>query len=77
MDEKFFLEYNKFIHFLKKRHKGKLDNTNNQIENLMDNTMSWAHKKKFRTRRSIQSDNASKNGWIENRDQELTFWQSI
>ena len=27
--------YKKYIHFLKKRHKGKLDCTNNQIENYI------------------------------------------
>jgi len=35
MDEKFFPEYKKFIRFLEKTHKGKLDNTNNQIENYI------------------------------------------
>ena len=39
----------KFIRFLEKTHKGKLDNTNNQIENYIGNTMPRAHKKKFRT----------------------------
>ena len=36
MNEKFFPEYKKFIHFLKKEHKGKLDNTNNQIKIILE-----------------------------------------
>ena len=53
MDEKFFPEYKKFIHFLKKPHKGKLYNTNNQIKNYIGNTMPRAHKKKFRTMEGV------------------------
>ena len=49
VDEKFFPEYKKFTHFLEKRHKGKIDNTNNQIENYIGNTMPRSHKNKFRT----------------------------
>ena len=74
MDEKFFPEYKKFIHFLEKRHKGKLDNTNNQIENYIGNTMPRAHKKKFRTMEGVFNQiMLQKNGWIEKRNQELTF----
>ena len=74
MDEKFFPDYKKFIHFLEKRHKGKLDNTNNQIENYIGNTMPRAHKKKFRTMEGVFNQiMLQKNGWIEKRNQELTF----
>jgi hypothetical protein len=74
MDEKFFPEYKKFIHFLEKRHKGKLDNTNNQIENYIGNTMPRAHKKKFRTMEGVFNQiMLQKNGWIEKRNQELRF----
>ena len=70
----FFQEYEKYMHFLKKPYPGKLDNTNNQTENYVGNTMPRAHKKKFRTlKESIQSNNTSKNGWIEKRKQGLTF----
>lgn len=73
MDEKFFPEYKKFIHFLEKRHKGKLDNTNNQIENYIGNTMPRAHQKKFRTMEGVFNQiMLQKNGWIEKRNQELT-----
>jgi len=78
MNEKFFPEYKKFIHCLEKRHKGKLDNTNNQIENYIGNTMPRAHKKKFRTMEgAFNQIMLQKNGWIEKRNQELTFWQSL
>jgi len=74
MNEKFFPEYKKFIHCLEKRHKGKLDNTNNQIENYIGNTMPRAHKKKFRTMEGVFNQiMLQKNGWIEKRNQELTF----
>ena len=74
MNEKFFPEYKKFIHFLEKTHKGKLDNTNNQIENYIGNTMPKAHKKKFRTMEGLFNQIMHrKNGWIEKRNQELTF----
>jgi len=74
MNEKFFPEYKKFIHCLEKRHKGKLDNTNNQIENYIGNTMPRAHKKKFRTMEgAFNQIMLQKNGWIEKRNQELTF----
>jgi hypothetical protein len=74
VDEKFFPEYKKFIYFLEKRHKGKLDNTNNQIENYIGNTMPRAHKKKFRTMEGVFNQiMLQKNGWIEKRNQELTF----
>ncbi len=53
MDEKFFPEYKKFMRFLEKTHNGKLDNTNNQIENYIGNTMPRAHKKKFRTMEGV------------------------
>ncbi|WP_298523277.1 hypothetical protein [uncultured Methanobrevibacter sp.] len=73
MGEKFFPEYKKFIHFLEKRHKGKLDNTNNQIENYIGNTMPRAHQKKFRTMEGVFNQiMLQKNGWIEKRNQELT-----
>ena len=74
MNEKFFPEYKKFIHFLKNEHNGKLDNTNNQIENYIGNTMPRAHKKKFRTMEDVFNlIMLQKNGWIEKRNQELTF----
>lgn len=53
MDEKFFPEYKKFLRFLEKKHKRKLDNTNNQIENYIVNTIPRTHKKKFRTMKWI------------------------
>lgn len=73
LKKKFFPEYKKYIHFLKKRHKGKLDCTNNQIENYIGNTMPKAHKKKFRTLKGIFNQIMhQKDGWIEKRKQELT-----
>ena len=60
MYEKFFPEYKKFIYFLEKRHKEKLDNTKNQIENYMGNTMLRTQKEIQNNGRSIQPDNASK-----------------
>lgn len=74
LNEKFFPEYKKYIHFLKKPYYGKLDNTNNQTENYIGNTMPRAHKKKFRTLNGIFNQIMhQKNGWIEKRKQELTF----
>ena len=74
MDEKFFPEYKKFIHFLEKRHKGKLNNVNNQIDNYMGNTMPKVHKRKFRTMGGVFNKiMLQKNGLIEKRNQELTF----
>ena len=73
LKKKFFPEYKKYIQFLKKRHKGKLDCTNNQIENYIGNTMPKAHKKKFRTLEGIFNQIMhQKDGWIEKRKQELT-----
>ena len=74
LKKKFFPELQK-IHYnsLKKRHKGKLDCTNNQIENYIGNTMPKAHKKKFRTLEGIFNQIMhQKDGWIEKRKQELT-----
>ena len=73
----FFLNIKNSFTSLKKRHKGKLKNTNNQIENFIGNTMPRAHKKKFRTmERVFNHIMLQKNGWIEKRNKELTFWQS-
>lgn len=49
MDKKFSLEHKKYIHFNEKTHKSKLDNTINQIENYIDNTIPRAYEKKFIT----------------------------
>ena len=74
LNTKFFPEYKKYLHFLKKEHKRKLDNTNNQTENYIGNTMPRAHKKKFRTEKGIFNQIIlQKNGWIEKRKKELTF----
>ena len=65
MNEKFFPEYKKFIHCLEKRHKGKLDNTNNQIEIYIGNTMPRAHKKKFRILEGVFNQIMLQKKWMD------------
>ena len=64
----FFPEYKKFLVFLKKEHKGKLDATDNRNENYIGNTMSKALKNTFRTPLGFFSHVRQRiRGWIKNR----------
>ena len=59
--------YKKYIKFLKKEHKTKLDCTNNKLENYFGNTLSKHIKKIFRTKKGLFNFIFQrKNGWNEN-----------
>lgn len=71
LDKKFFPEYRKFLHFLEKEHYGKLDATNNKLENYNKITMPRYEKKSYRTKRGLWSALMHKKDvWIENRKME-------
>ena len=59
--------YKKYIIFLEKDFKGKLDSTNNKIENYFGNTLPKRIKNIFRTKRGLFNFISNrKKGWIEN-----------
>ena len=69
----FFPEYKKFLHFLKKEHKGKLDKDTNQTENYMGNILSKSEKIKFNTKIGLFSLIEKRiNGWIKKRQNQPT-----
>ena len=71
LNKNFFPEHRKYLHFLEKDHKGKLDNTNNKIENYNKITMPRYEKKCYRTLRGLWSAlMAKKDVWIEKRKME-------
>ena len=71
LNKTFFPEYRKFLHFLEKEHYGKLDATNNKLENYNKITMPGDEKKLYRTKRGLWSVlMAKKDVWIENREME-------
>ena len=59
--------YKKYIKFLKKEYKGKLDSTDNKLENYFGNTLNKYIKKIFRTKQGLFNFIFQrKNGWNEN-----------
>ncbi|WP_295592421.1 hypothetical protein [uncultured Methanobrevibacter sp.] len=69
----FFPVYRKYLIFLEKPFIGKLESTNNKIENYFGNTLDKHTKKIYRTPEGIfDYIMARKNGWIENRKKVLT-----
>ena len=59
--------YKKYIKFLTKEYKGKLDSTDNKLENYFGNTLSKHIKKIFRTKQGLFNFIFQrKNGWNEN-----------
>lgn len=68
LTKNFFPEYKKFLLFLKKDHKVKLTQTNNQTENYIGNIMSKSLKRTFRTEIGFFSYIIHRiNGWLKNR----------
>lgn len=68
LTKNFFPEYKKFLLFLKKDHKAKLTQTNNQTENYIGNIMSKSLKRTFRTEIGFFSYIIHRiNGWLKNR----------
>jgi uncharacterized protein Usg len=67
LKQEFFPKYKKFLTFLKKSHKGKINSTNNKTENYIGNTMPKADKNKYRTKIGFinQIHHRTKN-WIKN-----------
>lgn len=65
--------YKKYIVFLQNEFKGKLDYTNNKIENYFRNTLPKSIKKIFRTKKGLFNFiSRRKNGWVENNKSALT-----
>lgn len=59
--------YKKYIKFLRKEYKGKLDGTDNKLENYFGNTLNKHIKKIFRTKQGLFNFiKERKNGWVEN-----------
>ena len=59
--------YKKYIKFLKKEYKSKLDSTDNKLENYFGNTLNKHIKKIFRTKEGLFNFIFQrKNGWNEN-----------
>ena len=68
MNKNFFPEYRKFLQFLKKEHYGKLDATNNRIENYNKITMHRYEKKFYRAKIGLWSALMHKKDvWTKNR----------
>ena len=73
LNKNFFSQYRKFLKFLENPFKGKLEGINNKIENYLGNTLDKHSKKIYRTPEGMFAYIMSrKNGWIENRNQDLT-----
>ena len=73
LNKNFFPEYRKFLKFLENPFKGKLEGTNNKLENYLGNTLDKHTKRIYRTPEGMFAYIMSrKNGWIENRNQDLT-----
>ena len=59
--------YKKYIKFLLKKHNGKLDSTDNRLENYFGNTLDKHIKRIYRTKEGVFNYIMErKNGWIEN-----------
>ena len=59
--------YKKYIKFLLKKHNGKLDSTDNRLENYFGNTLDKHIKRIYRTKKGVFNYIMErKNGWIEN-----------
>ena len=73
LNKNFFPEYRKFLKFLENPFKEKLERTNNKLENYLGNTLDKHTKRIYRTPEGMFAYIMSrKNGWIENRNQDLT-----
>ena len=76
LNKNFFSQYRKFLKFLENPFKWKLEGINNKIENYLGNTLDKHSKKIYRTPEGMFAYIMSrKNGWIENRNQDITNWQ--
>ena len=68
LNKNFFSEYRKYLVFLEKPFIGKLESTNNKLENYFGNTLDKHTKKIYRTPEGIfDYIMARKDCWIENR----------
>ena len=68
LNKNFFSEYRKYLVFLEKPFIGKLESTNNKLENYFGNTLDKHTKKIYRTPEGIFDHiMARKDCWIENR----------
>ena len=73
LNKNLFPEYRKFLKFLENPFKEKLERTNNKLENYLGNTLDKHTKKIYRTPEGLFAYIMSrKDGWIENRNQDLT-----
>ena len=61
--------YKKYIKFLKNEYKGKLDNTDNKLENYFGNTLNKYIKKIFRTKTRIIQLHIPEKKWLERKQQ--------
>ena len=73
LNNNFFPVYRKYLVFLEKPFIGKLESTNNKLENYFGNTLDKHTKRIYRTPEGIfDYIMTRKNGWIENRKKVLT-----
>ena len=73
LNKNFFPEYRKFLRFLEKDYKNKLESTNNKLENFNGNTMPKYEKRNYMTKRGLWSALMhKKDGWIKRRNEDLT-----
>jgi len=73
LNDNFFPVYRKYLIFLEKDHIGKLESTNNKLENYFGNTLDKHTKRIYRTPEGIfDYIMARKDGWIENQKKVLT-----
>lgn len=73
LNKNFFPVYRKYLIFLEKDHIGKLNSTNNKIENYFGNTLDKHTKRIYRTPEGIfDYIMTRKDGWIENQKKVLT-----
>ena len=61
--------YKKYIKFLKNEYKGKLDNTDNKLENYFGNTLNKYIKKIFRTKQGLFNFIFQRKKWLERKQQ--------
>ncbi len=73
LNKNFFPVYRKYLVFLEKPYIGKLESTNNKIENYFGNTLDKHTKRIYRSSEGIfDYIMARKDGWIENQKKVLT-----
>lgn len=73
LNKNFFPVYRKYLIFLEKPFIGKLESTNNKLENYFGNTLDKHTKRIYRTPEGIfDYIMARKDGWIENQKKVLT-----